>query len=98
MVLTTPLLDRLAARGPVDVVATPKNAPILANHPAVRDVIVFDKRGNARGLRGMRRIAREIRWRTDAHGARVPRRADVAYLAQGSIRSAAIAMFAGVPE
>ena len=30
MVLTTPLLAELAGRGPVDVVATPANAPLLA--------------------------------------------------------------------
>ena len=50
MVLTTPLLDRLASRGPVDVVTTPAAAPLLAGHPAVRDVIVYDKRGVARGV------------------------------------------------
>jgi len=93
MVLTTPLLDRLARRGPVDVVATPQGAPLLAGHPAVRDVIVYDKRGIARGWRGLMRTARAIRWRASGEA----RGATVAYLAQGSLRSATLAAVAGVP-
>jgi heptosyltransferase-2 len=94
MVLTTPLLVRLAQRGPVDVVATPQAAPLLANHPAVRDVIVFDKRGAARGVRGLVRTARALRERAGGE----PRGATVAYLAQGSMRSATLARLAGIPE
>ena len=42
VVLTTPLLARLAARsGPVDVVTTPAAAELLETHPAVRRVIRF---------------------------------------------------------
>ncbi len=93
VVLTTPLLQRLAARGPVDVVATPASAPLLAHHPAVRDVIVYDKRGVARGVRGLVRTARAIRWRDNGE----PRNTGIAYLAQGSVRSATLAAMAGVP-
>jgi heptosyltransferase-2 len=94
MVLTTPLLDRLAKRGPVDVVATPQSAPLLAGHPAVRDVIVYDKHGIARGWRGMLRTARAIRVRASGEA----RGAQVAYMAQGSLRSATLAAVAGVPS
>lgn len=97
MVLTTPLLERLAARGPVDVVATPANAALLANHPAVRDVILFDKRGEAKGWRGIKRIANQIRFRQTPNGQET-RGTRVAYLAQGSVRSAWLAIVAGVPE
>lgn len=97
MVLTTPLLERLAERGPVDVVATPANAVLLANHPAVRDVILFDKRGEAKGWRGIKRIANQIRWR-EADGKRELRGTRIAYLAQGSVRSAWLAIVSGVPE
>ena len=44
VVLTTPLLAHLAESGPVDVVCTPAASPLLANHPAVRERIVYDKR------------------------------------------------------
>lgn len=88
MVLTTPLLAELARRGPVDVVATPANAGVLANHPAVREVMRYDKRGADGGLAGFLRLARRLR----------ARRYDAAYLAQGSTRSAALAVAAGVPR
>ncbi len=88
MILTTPLLDRLAREGPVHVVATPANAGVLANHPAVASVIVFDKRGADRGLGGIRRVARALA----ATGA------TRAFMAQGSMRTAAIARLAGIRE
>ncbi len=94
MVLTTPLLDRLAQRGPVDVVASPQGASLLAGHPAVRDVIVFDKRGLASGWRGLMQTARAVRWRAPGEA----RGVTVAYIAQGSLRSALLASVAGVPE
>ena len=80
MVLTTPLVAELARRGPVDVVATPAGAPMLANNPDVRDVIVYDKRGGDRGTRGLLRLA--ARLRASSY--------DAAFLAQGSLRSAAL--------
>lgn len=86
MILTTPLLERLAERGRVVVVATPASAPLLANHPAVHDVIVFDKRGVDGGVGGVRRVARRLR----ASGA------EVAYVVQGSLRTAVIARLAGI--
>jgi len=54
VVLTTPLLEALAARhGPVDVVTTPAAAPLIEPHPAVRRVIAYDKKGRDRGVRGL---------------------------------------------
>ena len=88
MILTTPLIERLAVDGPVHVLATPANAAILANHPAVSSIIVFDKRGADRGWRGMRRVA----------GALHDTGARRAYMAQGSLRTAGIARLAGIPE
>ncbi len=88
MILTTPLLARLAERGRVVVVATPANAALLTNHPAVSDVIVFDKRGADRGVGGVLRVARALR----ATGA------ERAYIAQGSMRTAALARLAGIRE
>jgi heptosyltransferase-2 len=87
-VLTTPLLAQLANRGPVDVVTTPASAALLANHPAVRAVVVYDKRGGDRGIRGLLHLARRLR----------ASRYDVALLAQGSWRSAVLALLAGIPS
>jgi heptosyltransferase II len=87
-ILTTPLLVQLANRGPVDVVTTPASAELLANHPAVRTVIAYDKRGEDRGLLGLWQLAQRLR----------ATRYDVALLAQGSWRSAGLALLAGIPS
>ncbi len=87
-VLTTPLLAQLARRGPVDVVVTPQSAALLAGHPAVRALVVYDKRGADRGVRGLWRVARQLR----------AAQYETAFLAQGSWRSAALALLAGIGE
>ncbi len=57
VVLTTPLLSALADKfGPVDVVVTPDAATLLQGHPAVREVIRYDKKGREAGLRGLWRM------------------------------------------
>jgi heptosyltransferase-2 len=88
VVLTTPLIAELARRGPVDVVTTPAAAGLLANNPDVRACITYDKRGADAGLGGMLRLASRLRAATY----------DVAYLAQGSWRSAALAAAARIPR
>jgi heptosyltransferase-2 len=87
-VLTTPLLEQLAHRGPVDVVTTPASRALLEGHPSVRRVIVYDKRGTDRGLFGFLALARLLR----------AERYDAAYLAQGSPRSALLARVARIPS
>ena len=87
-VLTTPLLAYLAERGPVDIVVTAASAPLLANNPAVREIVAYDKRGADRGVRGFLRLARRVG----------EDRYDSAYLAQGSVRSAALALAARIPR
>lgn len=87
-VLTTPLIAELARRGPVDVVTTPASAALLRNHPFVRSVIAYDKRGRDRGMFGFLRTA--VRLRRLRH--------EAAYLAQGSVRSGALALAAGVRQ
>jgi heptosyltransferase II len=88
VVLTTPLLAHLAARGPVDVVTTPAGGALLDRHPDVRRVIRYDKRGAQAGLGGLRALAAELR---EAHYT-------AAYMAQGSWRSGALAWLARIPE
>lgn len=94
VVLTTPLIATLARRGPVDVVVTSASGPLLARNPDLRRVVVYDKRGGARGPTGLARMAAELaraRRQAAAEGAANA----TAYLAQGSLRSAALAVFAG---
>jgi len=94
VVLTTPLIAELARRGPVHVVATPAGAPLLARNPDLAGVTIYDKRGAARGVGGLANVAAELsaaRSRAANDGATDA----VAYLAQGSVRSAALARLAG---
>ena len=97
MVLTTPLIAELARRGPVDVLTTPITAPLLAGNPAVRRVILYDKRGADRGPVGLWRAARSTRELFE-EGKKRPVSYDAAYLAQGSVRSAIAARLVGAGE
>jgi heptosyltransferase-2 len=89
VVLTTPLLSILAERhGPVDVVATPAAAGLLEHHPAVAEVVRYDKHGAARGWRGLRRLGSALR----------ARRYNSVYLPHRSWRSAVLALWSGAGE
>jgi heptosyltransferase-2 len=95
-VLTTPLIEELARRGPVDVLVTPAAASLLRGNPHIRELFVYDKRGADAGVNGVWRIARTLRARCRAAGSARGRHA--AYLAQGSMRSATIALLAGFDQ
>jgi heptosyltransferase-2 len=89
VVLTTPLLEALAARhGPVDVVTTPAAAPLLETHRAVGRVIPYDKKGRDGGPSGLLRLARRLR----------AERYEVAYLPHRSLRTALAAWLARIPR
>jgi heptosyltransferase-2 len=89
VVLTTSLLSALAARhGRVDVVTTPIAAPLLETHPAVRQVIPYEKRRADRGWAGLRTLARRLG----------SERYSRAYLPHRSLRTAAVALLARIPS
>lgn len=85
VVLTTPLIAYLARSSAVDVVTTPAAASLLGGNPAIRRVVVFDKRGTGGGVTALWRMARAVR----------AERGAVAYCAQGSLRTAALAALGG---
>ena len=93
-VLTTPLIAELAKRGPVSVVVTPASAPLLARNPDIHQLFVYDKRGADAGLLGFRRLALKLR----APEPRVGAPPAIAYLAQRSARSGALALAAGYTQ
>ena len=90
VILTTPLLQAVADRdgAPIDVVTTPRAAPLIDTLPAVRQVHPFDKRRTDRGPGGVLRMGRMLR----AQGY------DMAYLPHRSLRSAALARLARIPN
>jgi len=89
VVLTTGLLEAAAeVHGSVDVLVTPAALPLVETHPAVRQALVYDKRGRDRGVLGFRRIVARLSER--GYGR--------CYLAHRSFRSAALAWAARIPE
>jgi heptosyltransferase II len=88
-VLTTPLLSVLAERyGPVDVVTTPAAAPLLEGHPAVAEVVRYDKRGADAGPGGLWRLGLLLRRRNYTR----------AILPHRSFRTSVLALLAGAAE
>lgn len=88
VVLTTALLSALAAEhGAVDVVTTPLAAPLLETHPAVAQVIPYDKRGKDRGWSPLVEFAGRLK------GAGYSQ----AYLPHRSLRTATLAALARIP-
>ena len=61
---------------------------MLANHPSLRSVIVYDKHGNDAGVSGFTNILRRLRTGTY----------DVAIIPHRSLRSALLARFAKIPK
>jgi heptosyltransferase-2 len=90
VVLATPLLqaarEQLSASY-VAAVVRPDAAGLLAHHPAVDELIVFDKKGSARGLKGLLRMGSRLR---EQHF-------DAALIPHRSLRSAILARLARIP-
>ena len=88
--LTVPALASLKHNFPqaeITVLAKKWVAPVYAAHPAVDDVMFFDRDGAHQGWRGLLRLAGEIR----------RRHFDLAVLFQNAIQAALIVRLAGIP-
>ena len=91
VILTLPLAQILHQRFPgahVAFVAIPAASAVLANHPAVDEVIEYDKRGMDRGLAGIRSVASRLREGSF----------DLALIPHRSIRSALIGWLSRTPR
>jgi heptosyltransferase-2 len=90
VILTTPLIRRAAERLKtlVDVVVIPAAAPVLANNPNIRDILLFDKQGKDGGLLGLWRMARLLKGM----------RYEVSYHAHAGTRSGLLAYLARIPR
>lgn len=88
--LMSPALSALKENFPgaeISVLARPWVAPVFAEHPAVHEVLVFDGHERHKGLRGLWRLAGELR----------RRHFDLAVLFQNAFQAALIARLAGIP-
>jgi heptosyltransferase-2 len=91
IILTTPLIAALRRHLPgahLALLVTPAAAPLVAGHPGVDRVLVDDKRGTGRGVRGLVALIRRLRGE----------RFDVAIAAHKSVRTALALRAAGIPR
>lgn len=90
-VMTTPALMAIResfAGARITVLANPTVAPLFSVHEAVDEVVVYERGGRHRGLRGKLRLARELR----------ERGFDLAILLQNAFDAALIAWLARIPR
>jgi heptosyltransferase II len=62
-ILTLPLIQVLKLNYPqsfIDVIVVPRTAEIFAHHPAISNIIQYDKRGNDKGLKGLWRLRTKL--------------------------------------
>ena len=102
VVLSTPLIASVARRGPVDVVVRGAAASVLENNPSIRRLFRYERAPeDFTDLSALWRTLRAVRGRrtTEVTSARRDRRARrVAYVADSSMRSALLALLAGIEE
>ncbi|MBI5019854.1 MAG: lipopolysaccharide heptosyltransferase II [Ignavibacteriales bacterium] len=90
LILTLPLAQVLKKHYPssqIDFVVIPKTAELLANHPAISEVIVYDKRGKDSGFSGLMNKVRFLR----------VKKYDVAFIPHRSFRSAILVWLSKIP-
>lgn len=88
--MTTPAMGALRAafpRAEIVVAANPPVAELFRHHPYCDRVMVFDKKGEHRGLKGLLRFAGTLR----------RQRFDLAVLLQNAVEAAVLAFLAGIP-
>jgi heptosyltransferase-2 len=91
IILALPMIQSLHSGYPgsrIDVVTIPSSSEVLRNHPAISDVIVYDKRGADRGFGGIVSLAGRL------HATMY----DLALIPHRSIRSALIGWLARIPR
>jgi heptosyltransferase-2 len=90
VILTMPLLQVLKdffVDAAIDIVVVPRSAEVCLTHASLNNVVAYDKRGRDRGVRGFIRMAANLR----------KREYDLALVPHRSLRSALLALCAGIP-
>jgi heptosyltransferase II len=90
VILTLPLVQacrKLFPSAQIDLILTPAAAQLCAQHPDIRKVISYDKRGNDRGISRLLALSRQIR----------QERYDLALVPHRSLRSAALVTLSKIP-
>ena len=92
MILLTPALRALRKQFPearMCMLINPLVRDLMERNPYLHEIIVYDKRGDQRGIRGLRRMAEELKAKQFD---------TVVILHPTSVRSAILAFMAGIPE
>ncbi len=90
-VLTLPLISEVRRRYPVkklSVLCLPPSRELLQDHPAIDEIITYDKKNSDRGWQGLRRSAARVR----------EKQFTVALTPHKSLRSALLLYLAGIPH
>ncbi len=91
IILTLPLIEALHEAYPqarIAAVVVPSASGVLQHNPALHDLIIYDKRGKDRGVRGVRALIEKLRHE----------HFDLAVVPHRSARSALIVRAAGIPR
>lgn len=89
--LSTPLISKIKDMYPDDEIyylTTPAGASLLKNNPFIKKIIIFDKKGKDRGLKGFFKIIKELR----------TIRFRKAFILHRYLRSSLIGYFSGAKE
>ncbi|MBI4549210.1 MAG: lipopolysaccharide heptosyltransferase II [Ignavibacteriae bacterium] len=91
VILTLPLLQVLKRSYPtsiIDFLVAPRAAGLVKDHPAINEIIVYDKRDAESGIQGLFRKVSQVR----------ERNYDLALIPHRSLRSASLAWMARIPR
>lgn len=91
IVLSTPLIQRLKEIYPkseIDYLTLPANKSVLSNNPNLNEILLFDKKGKDKGVKGFLRILKVIK----------EKKYDYAVIPHRFIKSIALAKFAGIKK
>jgi heptosyltransferase-2 len=90
IILVTPLLQAIRDQwhaAQIIVVAIPVAAGVLSNHPAVDEIVTYDKKQSEQGIGSLLNLARRLQ----------EKRCDLALVPHRSLRSAVLARLAQIP-
>ena len=89
VVLTLPLVQLLSKTFPhfsIDIIVIPRSAEVLRNHPDVNNIIIYDKYGIDKGVKGFLRLLKFIK----------SEHYDIAFIPHRSLRSALLAYLGNI--
>ncbi|MDR1834494.1 MAG: glycosyltransferase family 9 protein [Fusobacteriaceae bacterium] len=91
IVLSTPLISKVKEAWPdsgITYLTTKVAAPVLQNNPALEEILVYDKKGADKGIRGFWRLVRTLR----------EKRYDLALIPHRYLRSALLEWLTRIPQ